>query len=367
MKSFGAKGMPLVGFTLLISFGAMLAGCRKGQEETAPQMRPAMPVRVEPVVVRALTRQALYTGSVEPTRVARMASPAEGPVTACAVREGDHADQGSILVRVGRSGIVESNLAAANDELERQQSDFQRVERLVETGAFPAEQLELARSALRRAEAQVAAAVTSADDYDIHAPWSGVISDVHVAEGNYVAPRTPLVDMYDPASLRVRFSVPERDARWIQLGSVAPVTLDAFPGQVFDAHIERIYPRLDAKTRTLTVEADLATEEPLFSGMFARITAPLETVAGATVIPAGAMVALPDGQLVVYVVDDGIALRRFVRIGLETGGFMQVLEGIEPGENVVAQGQESLRDGAPVRILPTSKLAGQDTSKGSAP
>lgn len=361
------QGMRAGGVVVLIAVLLNSAGCGKGKKEAAPQQRPAMPVRVEMAVLRELMRTALYTGSMEPTRVARMASPAEGPVVACAVREGDHVERGALLVRVGRSGMVESNLAAALEELERQRADFLRVERLVESGALPGEQLEIGRSALRRAEAQVAAAETSAGDYDIHAPWDGTVSDVHVAEGNYVAPRSSLVDMYDPASLRVRFAVPERDARWIQTEAVAPVTLDAFPGQAFEARIERIYPRLDPKTRTVIVEADLATDEPLLAGMFARIRAPLESVAGATVIPAGAMVALPDGRLVVYVVDDGNAHRRFIRTGLETGGFMQILEGIEVGEQVVVQGQESLRDGAPVRILPTRNTAGQDTAKGSAP
>ncbi len=352
----------------LLAVLVLAAGCGNSEQEAAaPPPRPAMPVRIAQVVVRDLTRRAIYTGSVEPTRVARMASPAEGPIVECAVREGDRVTRGQLLVRVGRSGVAESNLAATREDLERQRADFQRVERLVKSGALPGEQLEIARAALRRAEAQVAAAETSAGDYDIHAPWDGVVSDVFVAEGNYVAPRSALVDLFDPTSLRVRFAVPERESRRIETGASAPVTLDAFPGKIFEARIERIYPRLDPKTRTLTVEADPMTDAPLFAGMFARIETPLETIPDAVVVPIGAIVALPDGSLAVFVAQDGKAHRRLVRPGLEAGGYSQIIEGVAPGESVVVQGQESLRDGALIRVLGAPPAVGNPQPTGGAP
>ncbi len=341
------EGLLLCGVLVL-----SVAGCGRGPaaEQVAPT-RPAMPVEVARVQQQDVTRTAAYVGSVEPVRVARMASPAEGPIEVCAVREGDHVKRGQLLVRLGRSRVAGSGLAAAREELSRQEADYKRIEQLVTSGALPGEQLEMALSALRRTEAQLAGAETSAEDYEIRAPWDGVVSMVWIAEGNYVSPRTPLLEIYDPDSLRVRFSVPERDARQVTPGMAVTVALDAWPDRAFTGEVERVFPRLDAATRTLTVEAALDTEAALISGLFARVTVPLEVAEKAVAVPSGAPVALPGGGLVVYVAKEGVASQRPVVTGLESGGFVQILEGVEVGEMVVVRGQESLRDGAPIRVL----------------
>ncbi len=349
--------MKIVSSWMIVSLAvALAAGCgKKNESETAAPAKPMAPVQVKKAEMRDLTRSALYTGSVEPVTVARMASPAEGPIVECAVREGDTVAKDQRLVRVGRDLMVESSLEAAREELKRQKSDFARVEQLVTSGSLPGEQLEIARSALKRAEAQVATAETGADDYDIRAPWAGIVSKVWISEGNYVAPRAPLVEIYDPASLRVRFSVPEQDVRRLKTGVAVTVALDAFPGQSFPGTVERIYPQLEPTTRTLTVEAKIESDVSLFSGLFARVAVPVETASGAIVIPSGALLALPGGGAVVFVAQDEKAVRRSVKTGLETGAFVQILEGLSAGEDVIVRGQESLKDGAPVKVMGPKK------------
>lgn len=351
--------IPTFRYNFLVPLLATLlaAGCgRESEELTVSSQRPAVPVQVKTAEQRDLTRYAIYTGSVEPITVARMASPAEGPIVDCAVREGDSVSKGQRLVKVGRSRMAESGLDAAREELKRQETDFKRVEQLVASGSLPGEQLEIARAALKRAEAQVAAAETGAGDYEIRAPWDGIVSRVWISEGNYVAPRAPLVELYDPSSLRVRFSVPEKDMRQLKLNATVTVKLDAWPDyRSFKGTIERIYPQLDPATRTLMVEATLEAEVPLLSGLFARVEVPLETAVGATVIPSGALLALPDGGTVVFVAKDKKAVRRTVKTGLEARGFVQVLEGVAPGEEVIVRGQENLKNGAEINIMGRKK------------
>ncbi len=341
------------------------AGCGTSSVPPAqPNRKSAAPVQVARVQKRDLSNAVTYTGSVEPVRVARMASPAEGPVVECLVREGDRVQAGQRLARVGRSRIADTALAAAQEEFSRQKAEFGRVKQLVASGSLPGEQLDVARAGLKRAEAQVAAMETGKADYDIASPWPGIVSEVWIAEGDYVAPRAPLVEIFDPASLLVRFSVPERDLPSIQTGLKVQVTLDAYPGRVVPAEIVRVFPGLDPATRTVTVEAELREAVRLWRGLFARVTVPLRTVKNALVVPDSALLVLPDGAAVVFVAAGGQASRRKVRVALEAGEWLAIEDGIAEGEMIVVRGHESLKDGLPVQVMepPARPGAGKPTA-----
>ncbi|MFO7534242.1 MAG: efflux RND transporter periplasmic adaptor subunit [Kiritimatiellia bacterium] len=335
-----------------LALALLAAGCGKTESSrTEPAKKPVVVVQAVMAEKRDLSRVMLYTGSIEPVKVARMASPAEGPIMACAVREGDRVEAGQLLARVGRSRMADTALEAASEELRRQAAEYKRVEQLVKSGSLAGEQIEAARSNLKRAEAQVAAMETGAGDYEIKAPWAGVVSKIWIADGNYVSPRTPLVEMYDPASLVVRFPVPEKDMPFIHAGAAVRVKLDAYPGRGIPAEVVRIYPELERATRTVTVEAELRGEARLLSGLFARVEAPLRTVKDAVVAPEAALVVLPGGENVVFVLSGETAVRRPVKVALEAGGFIAVESGLEAGERVVTRGQEALKEGLPVRVM----------------
>lgn len=336
-------------FGIAILSVALLSGCGKNAEDTAVK-KPLPPVQAVPVKIGDLTKFITYTGSVEPVKTARMASPAEGPIMECPVREGDRVEAGQLLARVGRSRIAETGLAAAREELRRQESEFKRVEQLVKSGSLSGDQLDVARSNLSRAEAQVAAMETGTSDYEIRAPWSGLVSKVWISEGNYVAPRTPLVELYDPQSLVVRLAVPEQNALSVKTGTAVKIQLDAHPGKSFSAEITRIYPELDRMTRTVTVEAVLKEPVELLSGMFARVDLPVQTVRDAAIFPESALIVRPNGEAVIFLLEGQIARQKSITPVLESGGQVAV-HNIEAGISVIVRGNESLKDGAEVMVM----------------
>lgn len=337
----------------------LAAGCGRGKSDAAaPAPKPVPLVQVALAEKRDLNRTLTFTGSVEPVKVARMASPAEGPVVACSVREGDPVKKGQILVKVGRNRIAETGLEAAREELRRQEAESKRVEQLVKSGSLPGEQLDIVRASLKQAEAQVAAMETGADDYAIAAPWDGVVSKVWISEGNYVAPRAPLVELYEPESLVVRISIPEQQALAIRADQSVGVALDAYPDRRFDGRIVRVYPELERTTRTLTAEAVVSDDVRLLSGMFARVDVAVQTLPNAVVIPESALVVLPNGETVAFVLDGEKAIRRSVKTSMETGGFLAVASGIQAGERVITRGNDALKDGAPVKVMGKKQGAG---------
>lgn len=84
--------------------------------------------------------------------------------------------------------------------------------------------------------------------------------------------------------------------------------------------------------------------------MFARLAIDLKSVTDALVVPAEAVLTMPDGQKIVYLVKDGKAIKRKVRTGIETERLTQILEGLALGDPVIIEGHERLKDGIDVKL-----------------
>ena len=335
-----------------------------GQQTTTQKPKPA-PTVVTVLAAKAdIVREIALDGSVEATRVARIASPAEGVIGNCRLREGDQVKKGQQVLCIGRRESVEARLAAARQDLAAEQAELDRVKKLVDEGVLPGNRMDIARALFENANAQLIELQQSNEDYHLFAPWDGVISRVLVLEGDYVAPRTPLMEIIDMDSLTVRFAVPEVHAQAVHLGKEIEVTLDGYPGREFKATISRVYPRLDPILRTRITEAVLEGDVALLPGMFARLMLEVARVDDATVVPTEAVLTSAEGQQRVFVVEDGKAKRQPVVTGIEADGRIQIVQGLAPGAMVAIAGHEGLKDGVAIKVAaPKEPPAGAPASK----
>jgi membrane fusion protein (multidrug efflux system) len=326
-------------------------------------------VKIEIVKTQPFTRTTALTGAVTPTRTARLASPGEGPVescevNACLVREGDRVQKGQILLQISRNKAAQAQLTAARQTLKEQETELQRITQLVQGGAVPGAQLDSAQSKYENAKAQLAKAVESNEDYLIAAPWSGIVSKVFVTEGDYVAPRAPLIEIFDPASLVVQFAVPEAESTQVHKNMPVQVQLDAHPGKNLQGTVSRVYPQLDDRTRTRNVEAALSDPVALLPGMFARVRMVLFSIPDAVTVPAYSLVPNPNGSPSAFVAEDGKAVRRDLTLGEEIDGRVHILSGLKPGDQLIVAGQEKLKDGAMVKVMASAAESIDGEAKG---
>jgi RND family efflux transporter MFP subunit len=324
-------------------------GQEKGKEG-AQKAKPVPVVAVQKAQVAPISRTLDLTGTATPTRQARLASPGEGPIQNCRVREGDQVKRGERVLSIGRSGAAAAQVTAMAESVKEQAAELNRTKILVQSGAIPGSQLDTARAKYEGARALMAKARESAGDYSVAAPWDGVVSKVLVKDGDFVAPRAPLVEMYDPNSLVIRLAIPEAQSTLVLKGMPVKVQLDAYPGKTFEGKISLVYPDLDARMRTRTAEVKLDYPVALIPGMFARLQVVIETAADAVVVPGDAVLVLPNGEKVVFIIKDGKAQRRVVQTGMEAEGRVQVVSGVQPGETVVTAGNEKLKDGMEVKV-----------------
>jgi len=169
-----------------------------------------------------------------------------------------------------------------------------------------------------------------------------------VERGQYVEAGTVLATLVDARRLRLRFKVSEAESLKVHEGGLVGFRVAAAGDAEFTARVYHVGNLADSATRQVEVLAWVEKPGPLKPGFYAEVTLTTGTSRGATVVAESAVQASERG-FVVYVVENGKAKERSVRIGLRTGdGTVEIVSGLTPGETIVVEGSDRLADGMAV-------------------
>lgn len=173
-----------------------------------------------------------------------------------------------------------------------------------------------------------------------YAPQDGVIATLPVREGMYVKPETRVMSLADLSSVWLLAEVFERQVDWVKVGQAAEVRLSYLPGRTWKGRVEYIYPSLDPVTRTLKVRLRFDNpEESLKPNMFANVKIFGVPAENAIVIPVEALIRTGREDRVIVALGKGHFAARPVRAGIESGGRVEILAGLQEGVEVVVSGQ----------------------------
>lgn len=322
-----------------------------------------MPVEAVKARAEPFAETIMVAGTLEAVQSIDVASEVAGRLSAISVKDGARVSEGDVLFKLD-DAIARAELAEARASIELNRRNAERARDLAGRGAGTGRALDEAVAALQLSQAQVASAQVRLDKTTITAPFSGVAGFRTVDLGAYISAGQTLttLDRLDP--IRVSFRLPERFAGVVKPGETVIVEVDAFPAERFTATITAIDPRLDAGGRSLAIHAEIPNPDTrLKPGMFARISAVLNEIGNAVIIPEQAIVPDRNGPFV-YKIVDGKAVPQPVTIGARRVGEVGVTEGLENGDLVISAGQIKIGPGMPVTPLPggSDPFARQDAA-----
>ena len=174
----------------------------------------------------------------------------------------------------------------------------------------------------------------------VYAPQDGVVASLNVRDGMFVKPVTTIMSLADLSSVWLLAEVFERQADWVKVGQSAEVSLAFLPGRTWEGTVEYIYPSLDPKTRTLKARLRFANpDEALKPNMYANIKIFGGAKNDVVVIPLEALIRTGREERVIIARGEGRFEPRAVRAGIESGEWVEILEGVEPGDAIVVSGQ----------------------------
>ena len=353
---------------LVIAVGAATVGCTG----TAPAATEAPPPPVHAAIIEpeAVTPISVATAEILANRQSHMRSATAGRVVDVLVEAGDRVEEGQVLLRldVGRpaSATQAANAAVAQSEarLTQAERELGRTKKLVKTGGLPEQRLDDAQDSVRLASAARDAARAEArlarrglTDAVVRAPFAATVVERTVELGEYLAPGSPLLTLADTSLLKARVLLDPREAIDVTVDSEATVSVHARPGEVFSGKVVRVGDVIDPRTRRLPVEVELDDHggrlRPGLVARFSVVTGEPEMVMR---VPLDGVFERFGSQHV-YVIEDGIAWRRAIVLGLVRAGFAEVAGGIEPGETVVVKGVTRVVDGSKVQVVPVESAA----------
>jgi len=226
------------------------------------------------------------------------------------------------------------------------------------------EQLEAANNTARQnnqaiviAEAGVAAARTEVGtaqqavaDTVVKSPFPGFVSARQVAVGEYVTSSTPIATILRTNPIKIQIQISEADVPQVVLGRGVSVSVDAYPNRSFAGTVTAVNPAIDPASRSATVEASIENgDNSLRSGMFG--TARITREGGGTGVFVPKTAVYNDqttNSYRAFVIVEGTAKLRVLQLGTEEGGFVQILNGLNPDETVATSNLEQLYEGARV-------------------
>jgi multidrug efflux pump subunit AcrA (membrane-fusion protein) len=184
----------------------------------------------------------------------------------------------------------------------------------------------------------------------VESPIAGIVARVLVDVGANVSPQSPVALVVNMDKVKVFLDVPEKYLPALSVGMNAEVTVEAYPAEIFTGTITRMSPIVDTATRTCQIEIGIDNKEyKLRSGMYAKVKVVIREYKDALVLLKEAVLGKAPQQYV-YVVKDRKAHLRDVKTGVRQGPYVQVLEGVSAGDQVVIMGQLRLREGADVIV-----------------
>ena len=324
----------------------LLAAC--GKHDAANPAASALStanVKVEAAKFGAHTATEEVVGTVRSKQRAVVEAKVSGRVLEYTATPGAMVKAGDLLARLENQEI-QAKVDQAKAMLDQAERDFARQKQLIASNATTRQEFDAADARVKIGTGAVSEAETMMSYAKVTAPFDGVVTRKLADVGDLAMPGKPLLEIEAPTSLRFEADLPEAILDRVKLGEKMPVRL----AKVIEGTVSEISPVADPVSRTFRVKLDLPPAEGLRTGQFGRVSVPVAEVK-LLLVPQSAV--LKRGQMeLVFVAQNGKAALRLVKTGKVLEGRIEVLSGLEEGEQVIVSETAKLTDGQPVTIQP---------------
>lgn len=332
--------------TLLFALAAIVSCNSKDKKDT--------PETTQPVETKILVKTAIahrqnieqvqeFTATVESEKTNNIAPNNPVRISKIFVEIGDHVARGQKLVQMDATNLSQLEL-----QIENTKKEFNRIDELYKVGGVSKSNWESAKMAL---DLQITSYNNLLENTQLVAPISGIITARNYDDGDLYSPGRPVLVIEQISPVKLLINVSEQYYAQVKKGLTADVKLDVYGDEIFKGSVSLIHPTLNAATRTFVVEIKLAnSNERVRPGMFGRVTLNFGKKEGIMVPDVSILKQTGTNERFVFVIKNGIAERRVVNLGRQNGDMIEILSGVEDGEEVAITSISRLDDRKEVTV-----------------
>lgn len=345
----------LAQFALPLLIISMLTAC--DQEELAKkEQKYAIPVETSTVMQGNVSSFYSTTATLEAPQEANVVSRISGLIESLAVEEGDRVLKGQVLAVIDAKR-QQYDLDRSEAEVKIIEQELNRLKKMGNKEFISADSMAKLEYNLQAAIAKKDLAELQVKESRVLSPISGVVAKRYVKAGNMAKEFGELFYIVNQDELHGIVHLPEQQLASLKLGQEAQVFSNQHSKNAIHAKVLRISPIVEPQSGTFKVTLAVPNQDArLKAGMFTRVELKYDTRNNVITVPYSALIN-QDNKQALYVIDGNNANRREVEIGYREGDLVEVITGINPGEQVVTRGQQNLKDQSLVEVITPLDLA----------
>jgi membrane fusion protein, multidrug efflux system len=312
--------------------------------------RGPMALNVDAVIIgsQSLSELINSTGTLIADEEVDLSFETSGKITTIYFNEGTQVSKGDLLAKINDRHLQAQLLKLKAQKKLAEEKEF-RQRTLLTRDAISRESYDQIVTELETLEADIMLIEARIAETELRAPFDGIIGLRYLSEGAYANPNAKIARLIKNRPIKIEFSIPERYSGEVRKGFPISFRIDGIPNPL-QASVYAVDPKVDVRTRTVIVRALYPNQnEELKPGRFAAITLELTQFNDAIAIPTESLIPEMEGDRI-FVYRSGRATPVFVRTGIRTESQIQIIEGLNQGDTLIATGVMQLRPGMPVVI-----------------
>jgi len=349
--------VPAPKFLILMAFSAALGACGASGEEKGRDRPPPL-VKAEPATTMRFVDRVEAVGTAVANEQVTLSAPVTERIVRLNFDDGSFVRRGQV-VAVLQQGQEAAQLAEVQARARQAEQQLARITQLKNRGFATRADYDVQVAAAAAARAQGQQVRAQIGERVITAPFSGWVSLRNISAGAIANQGTPIATISDVSTIKLDFPVPETMLATIRPGQSIEAVAAAWPDQPFRGTIHTIDPVVDPQTRAVVARARIPNpDRRLRPGMMLNVAIESDPRMSLSV-PELAVIGEGERRFVFVLGEGNRARRTEVRTGLRSGGRVEILEGLRPGQRVITEGVVKVADGMQVRVGGTGNAQGR--------
>lgn len=327
---------------LAIAFCSM--SCSKSDKTKTQQADTKIPVKLAQVSERNVPQVHEYSATVQPEIKNNIAPSTPGRIRRIMVNVGSRVGAGQRIVQMDAA-----NLANYQTQIDNLRRNYNRVSELFSVGGASQQDVDNVKVQLEQAETTLK---NLNENTYLTSPISGIVTARNYDNGDMYSGQMPVLTVMQINPVKILINVSESYYSKLKVGMGVDISFDVFPNERFNGKVSLIYPTIDERTRTFSVEIKLPNNNSkVRPGMFARVNINYGSENRIVVPDLAVIKQAGSGARYVYVYKDGKVSYKQIELGQRIGNEYETISGLNTGDQVVVAGQSKLVDGSSVEVI----------------